>query len=248
MRRLEERVAVITGAANGIGRAIAERLVKEGASVVIADVASDGADVAASIERKGGHAAFVQTDVTRDDHLSRMVDTALARFGRLDVLVNNAGVGSYVPFTELTPEIWDRVHAVNLRAVYRACQIALPALVSRGGAILNVASQSGLVGQAMNEAYCASKGGVVLLTRSLARELGPRGVRVNCVCPGGVETALLQGFLDVVGATPAQVAQQVPLRRMAAPSEVAAVAAFLVSDDASYVTGAALPVDGGATA
>jgi NAD(P)-dependent dehydrogenase (short-subunit alcohol dehydrogenase family) len=248
MRRLEERVAVITGAANGIGRAIAERLVKEGASVVIADVASDGADVAASIERKGGHAAFVQTDVTRDDHLSRMVDTALARFGRLDVLVNNAGVGSYVPFTELTPEIWDRVHAVNLRAVYRACQIALPALVSRGGAILNVASQSGLVGQAMNEAYCASKGGVVLLTRSLARELGPRGVRVNCVCPGGVETALLQGFLDVVGATPAQVAQQVPLRRMAAPAEVAAVAAFLVSDDASYVTGAALPVDGGATA
>jgi NAD(P)-dependent dehydrogenase (short-subunit alcohol dehydrogenase family) len=120
--------------------------------------------------------------------------------------------------------------------------------VSRRGAILNVASQSGLVGQAMNEAYCASKGGVVLLTRSLARELGPRGVRVNCVCPGGVETALLQGFLDVVGATPAQVAQQVPLRRMAAPSEVAAVAAFLVSDDASYVTGAALPVDGGATA
>jgi NAD(P)-dependent dehydrogenase (short-subunit alcohol dehydrogenase family) len=248
MRRLEERVAVITGAANGIGRAIAERLVKEGASVVIADVASDGADVAASIERKGGLAAFVQTDVTRDDHLSRMVDTALARFGRLDVLVNNAGVGSYVPFAELTPEIWDRVHAVNLRAVYRSCQIALPALVSRRGAILNVASQSGLVGQAMNEAYCASKGGVVLLTRSLARELGPRGVRVNCVCPGGVETALLQGFLDVVGATPAQVAQQVPLRRMAAPSEVAAVAAFLVSDDASYVTGAALPVDGGATA
>jgi NAD(P)-dependent dehydrogenase (short-subunit alcohol dehydrogenase family) len=248
MRRLEERVAVITGAANGIGRAIAERLVKEGASVVIADVASDGADVAASIERKGGRAAFVQTDVTRDDHLSRMVDTALARFGRLDVLVNNAGVGSYVPFAELTPEIWDRVHAVNLRAVYRSCQIALPALVSRRGAILNVASQSGLVGQAMNEAYCASKGGVVLLTRSLARELGPRGVRVNCVCPGGVETALLQGFLDVVGATPAQVAQQVPLRRMAAPSEVAAVAAFLVSDDASYVTGAALPVDGGATA
>jgi meso-butanediol dehydrogenase/(S,S)-butanediol dehydrogenase/diacetyl reductase len=177
-----------------------------------------------------------------------MIDAAVVQFGRLDALVNNAGIGRYLPFADLTPEIWDRVHAVNLRAVYRSCQLALPALVSRRGVIVNVASQSGLVGQPMNEAYCASKGGVVLLTRSLARELGPQGVRVNCVCPGGVDTKLLHGFLDVVGATPAQVAQQVPLRRLAEPSEVAAAVAFLASDDASYVSGAALPVDGGATA
>jgi 3-oxoacyl-[acyl-carrier protein] reductase len=248
MRRLEERVAIITGAANGIGRAIAERLAREGASVVVADVAPEGAEVAHAIERLGGRAAFVSTDVTRDDDLRRMIDAAVVQFGRLDALVNNAGIGRYVPFAELTPEIWDRVHGVNLRAVYRSCQLALPALVSRRGVIVNVASQSGLVGQPMNEAYCASKGGVVLLTRSLARELGPQGVRVNCVCPGGVDTKLLQGFLDVVGATPAQVAQQVPLRRLAEPSEVAAAVAFLASDDASYVSGAALPVDGGATA
>jgi NAD(P)-dependent dehydrogenase (short-subunit alcohol dehydrogenase family) len=192
----------------------------------------------------GGRAAFAPTDVTRDDHV-RHGHEALERF-RPDALVNNAGI--HVRAAELTPELWDRIHAVNLRAVYRCSQVALPALVSRRGVILNVASQSGLVGQAMNEAYCASKGGVVLFTRSLARELGPRGVRVNCVCPGGVDTAMLTGFLRVAGAREENFAQQIPLRRVAAPAEVAAVAAFLVSDDASYVTGVALPVDGGATA
>ncbi len=248
MRRLDGRVAIVTGSANGIGRAIAERLARDGASVVVADLSAAGGDVAAGIEHAGGQAAFVPTDVTRDDDLRRMIDAAVVRFGRLDVLVNNAGVGTYVPFAKLTPDAWDRIHAVNLRAVYRGCQLALPALVSRRGVIVNLSSQSGLVGQAMNEAYCASKGGVVLLTRSLARELGPQGVRVNCVCPGGVDTAMLHGFLAAVGAAPGDVAQHVPLRRFAEPAEIASVVSFLVSDDASYVTGAAIPVDGGGTA
>jgi meso-butanediol dehydrogenase/(S,S)-butanediol dehydrogenase/diacetyl reductase len=177
-----------------------------------------------------------------------MIARAVERFGALDVLVNNAGIGTYVPFARLTPEAWDRMHAVDLRAVFRSCQLALPHLLARRGVILNVASQSGLVGQAMNEAYCAAKGGVVLFTRSLARELGPAGVRVNCVCPGGVDTPMLRGFLDAAGGSAEQVAQHVPLGRIADPAEIAAVVAFLVSDEASYVTGATLAVDGGATA
>ncbi|HXJ34479.1 MAG TPA: SDR family NAD(P)-dependent oxidoreductase [Candidatus Eisenbacteria bacterium] len=248
MRRLEGRVAIITGAAAGIGRASMERFADEGAIVVGADVDDGGAALAGEIERTGGRAVFVRTDVTRDADLEALVRTAVERFGRLDVLFNNAGVGTYVPFDRLAPADWDRTQAVNLRAVYRACQIALPHLRSGGGVILNTASQSALEGQAMNEAYCASKAGVVALTRSLAREYGPHGVRVNCLCPGGVDTALLRGFLGVAGIDAAQVAKQVPLRRIARPAEIAAVAAFLASDDASYVTGVALPVDGGATA
>src|SRR5262249_19777341 len=191
----------------GIGRAIALRLASEGSAVVVVDVMASGAGVVAEIERAGGQAVFVSADVTRDDDLRRAIDAAVGRYRRLDIPVDNAGIGTYVPFSELTPELWDRIHAVNLRAVYRSCQLALPALVSRRGVIVNLASQSGLVGQPMNEAYCASKGGVVLLTRSLAREVGPQGVRVNCVCPGGVETAMLHGFLAAVGAAPGDVAQ-----------------------------------------
>jgi len=249
MTRLAGRAAIVTGAAGGIGRAIAARCAAEGAAVLIADRQRDAGEAAATaIRSAGGQAEFAATDVTSEADVRAMVDAAVARFGRLDILVNNAGIGRFVPFEQLEPGEWDRIFAVNLRAAYLACRAAVPHLKRSGhGAILNLSSQSGLQGQPMNEAYCASKAGVILFTRSLARELAPDGVRVNCICPGGTETALLRAFRRTITAAESAPASP-PLGRFARPEEIAAAALFLVSDDASYVTGVALPVDGGATA
>ncbi|HXQ22389.1 MAG TPA: SDR family NAD(P)-dependent oxidoreductase [Candidatus Acidoferrales bacterium] len=253
MTRLESKVALITGAASGIGRAAAVLFAREGARVIIADVQDDlGEATATAIRDAGGAAAFVHADVSRAEDAGAMVDAAVQRFGRLDVLFNNAGVGKHIPFEQLTEAEWDRIVDINLRGVFLGCRYGVPALKQAGGgAILNTASQSGLQGHPNNQAYCAAKAGVINFTRSLAKDLARCNIRVNAICPGGTDTPILRGYIptgesaDYVART---VAPRTPFGRLARPEEIAAAALFLVSDEASFVSGVALPVDGAASA
>lgn len=253
MRRLDGKVALITGAASGIGRAAAVLFAREGAHVVLADIQDDeGRATAGDLVASGNEAVFVHADVSRADDAHAMVAAAVTRFGRLDVLFNNAGVGKHIPFMQLTEGEWDRIVDINLRGVFLGCRYGVPALKrAGGGAILNTASQSGLQGHTNNQAYCAAKAGVINFTRSLARELAADNIRVNAICPGGTDTPILRQYIPA-GESPDYVARTIaprtPFGRLARPEEVAAAALFLVSDEASFVSGVALPVDGAATA
>ncbi len=253
MPRLESKVALITGAASGIGRASALLFAREGARVVVADIQDEpGQATAAAIADAGGTALFVHADVSRAEDAEAMVDAAVKRFGRLDILFNNAGVGKHIPFDQLTEAEWDRIIDINLRGVFLGCRYGVPALKrAGGGAILNKASQSGLQGHPNNQAYCAAKAGVINFTRSLAKDLARHNIRVNAICPGGTDTPILRAYTPA-GESPDYVARTVaprtPFGRLARPEEIAAAALFLVSDEASFVSGVALPVDGAASA
>lgn len=252
MGRLDGKVALVTGAAHSIGRAIAEQLAAEGARVMIAD--RDGAageEVAGALTATGCDAAFTPVDVAVEEQVEAMVRATTDRFGALHVLCNNAGIsptddGSVTA----TPEgAWDRVMAVNLKGVWLGCKHGLPAMVdSGGGAIVNVASFVALMGAATSQiAYTASKGGVLSMTREVAVEWARRGIRANALCPGPIDTPLLAPLM----ADPAGRARRlvhIPMGRLGRAEEVAKAALFLASDDASFVTGAALVVDGGITA
>jgi NAD(P)-dependent dehydrogenase (short-subunit alcohol dehydrogenase family) len=253
MARLQGKVALITGAASGIGRASALRFAAEGAYVVVVDIQdAAGEDAAAAIRQAGGDACYVHADVSRAEDAQAMVGAAVARFGRLDILFNNAGVGKHISFDDLTEAEWDRIVDINLRGVFLGCRYGVPALKrAGGGAILNTASQSGLQGHPNNQAYCAAKAGVINFTRSLAKDLARHNIRVNAICPGGTDTAILRAYTPA-GESPDYVARVVaprtPFGRLARPEEIAAAALFLVSEDASFVSGVALPVDGAASA
>ncbi len=246
MRRFEGRAVLVTGAGSGIGRATAERFGAEGGQVVCADVNVAGAEeTAKTIRDAGGDAMAMPCDVSNPAQVVETVAATVKRSGKLDVLANVAGIGGFQRTSEVSLEQWNKTLAVNLTGQFLKCQAALPHILSTTGAIVNVASVAGLKSHPYSAAYCASKGGVVLLTRALAVEYGRKGVRINCVCPGGVETPLIQQFQLPPGVNQAVLMRISPLGRMGKPNEVAGTIAFLASEDATYINGASIVVDGG---
>jgi NAD(P)-dependent dehydrogenase (short-subunit alcohol dehydrogenase family) len=239
--RLKGRVALVTGAASGIGRAMTDRLLAEGASVAAVDVAEYPAE-------PGSAVLGVRADVTDRQAMDAAVAHACEHFGALDIVCNVAGItGPVLPTAEYPPDSWDKVLAVNLTAAFNIIRAALPALIASGsGSIVNIASAQGLVAVPGMPAYAASKGGLIALTRVIAVEYAPAGVRANAIAPGIVDTPMTQAFAEAVPPEAmAQMANQIPMRRLGLPTDITGLAVYLASDESSYLTGAVIPVDGG---
>lgn len=246
MARFDGKVALITGGASGIGAATARRLASEGARVMLADLNLDPASAIAD-ELGSDVAAASAVDVREWEAVRAVTDETAERFGRLDIVFSNAGIGAGAPTVDLDPKVWQDVIAVDLHSIFYGAKAAIPHLRrAGGGSIVNTASISGLGGDYLLGPYNAAKGGVVNYTRALAIELAPE-IRVNAVCPGPIDTPLA-GPLIAHPEVSAEYARAIPAGRVGTPEEVAAVVAFLASDDASYVSGAMIPVDGALTA
>jgi meso-butanediol dehydrogenase / (S,S)-butanediol dehydrogenase / diacetyl reductase len=246
--RFGDKVALVTGAASGIGRATALRLAAEGAAVWAADIDGAGAEAAAAfITDQGGAARGRVLDVTDHDACRAAVADVVDAFGALDVLCNIAGIGGSAHTADESPERLQAFFAVNAAGPFVLSQAALPLLVERKGNIVNLASTAGIIGQAYCTAYCASKHALVGITKAMAVEYGRTGMRVNAVCPGGVNTNIIGGFTPPEGASMSLIARSFLTRDMQEPESVAAMIAYLASDEAYYVNGAVLAIDGGTT-
>ncbi len=249
---LAGKVALITGGASGIGRATAMLLAREGAAVIVADVDADaGPSVVAEIAQAGGRALFERVDVTSAADCRRVAERAIREFGRIDILFNNAGIIRRATVMDLREDDWDRVMAVNVKSIYLLSREVIPHMEKQGaGAIINTASGWGLAGGAKAAVYCASKGAVVLLTKAMAIDHGPR-IRVNCICPGDTDTGMLRAEAQQLAEDSqrflAESAKR-PLGRVGKPEEIAQAVLYLASDVSSFVTGTALVVDGGGLA
>jgi len=251
MTTLAGQIAFITGAASGIGRAVAQRLAADGARVAVADLNLDGAqDTAQQIRDTGGEAVAVQVDVTRFDAVQAAVHDTHSALGPITILINNAGWDRIEPFMDNPPELWDRLIAINLKGPIHCCRAVADHMIAAGGGkIVNISSDAARVGSTGEAVYSACKGGIISLSKSLARELARHKINVNVICPGITDTALIKAVTEpafgkrVIDA----VVRTIPFRRMAQPEEIAAAIAFFVSPDADFVTGQVLSVSGGLT-
>jgi len=253
MRMFEHDVVLVTGAGSGIGQAAALLFAERGARVGVLDRdASCATKTIEMIQRGNGWGMAVQADVTRGDEAAEAVGAVLERFGSIDVLVNNAAIEFSADVINTSEEEWDWVIAVNLKGAYLMSKEVLPAMKKKkSGSIVNVSSISGLLGWPNSAVYCASKGGIIQLTRQMAVDYAPYNIRVNCVCPGTTRTPMIERLFDMEEdreQAMRKISTMHPLGRFARPAEIAEALCFLASDDASFITGAVLPVDGGYTA
>jgi NAD(P)-dependent dehydrogenase (short-subunit alcohol dehydrogenase family) len=250
--KLTGKIAVVTGGASGIGRAISLAFAQEGAKIVVADINTDGGkETVGLMQALKSDSIFVETDVSETGPVKNLIDKTIKHFGKLDIIVNNAGIEIFNRLADTDEQAWDRVIAINLRGVFLGTKYAVPKMLENGGGvIINMASVAGIMGAGGLSAYNAAKGGVVLLTKNTAMDYGSRNIRANCICPGFIRTPMVEAVMSLPGSGEVKGYLQslIPPGRFGKPEEVAACAVFLASDDASYVNGHALVVDGGMSA
>ncbi len=251
--RLEGRVSIVTGGANGIGRAICEVFAREGATVVISDIDVErGEEVLNNIKEISPDSFFMKTDVSKEEEMKALIEKTVERFGKIDIMVNNAGIHHMGPITSLTEDIIDRLFAVNVKGTIWGMKYSIPYMLEKGkGVIINLSSMSGIVGHPNAALYCATKGAILQLTKATALEYATSGIRINALCPGTVDTNILRNAVNNSPdpeATLKAFTEAEPVKRLATPEEIARSALFLASDDSSFMTGAPLLVDGGFTA